>query len=197
MTFPNPFGKDYICHEPTALQVTQHYWSWFKNTGRGFTITYPGSETPLFVVETKQIGKKRCIEDRHGKPLCRLERNYLSKQSAWSLTRDDGKKLFTVVYNWCSWSMHIHMNDSENDLGGIELRVKNLDTWGSCFAVSLGDKTIMRMRCTNMMNNFLSSFKITPPRWDVDIVEGVDLVLAAALAVVVSDSYSEMHIYMC
>lgn len=73
--------------------------------------------------------------------------------------------------------MRINMDGSEDDSKGFELNIKTLDKWGSCFTVSLDGRTVMRMRCTNMMNNFLSSFKCTPPRWDVDIVEGVDLVL--------------------
>lgn len=179
MALPKPFGEKYVSQEPTVLQVKQRYWSTFKNTGRGFSITSPGDDSPLFVVETKHMGKYRSIEDRHGESLCHLERKFFSKNNAWVLTRGD-ETLFTVYYEWLAWKMHISMGSSEPDgqeSSKIDLQAKSLDRWGSCFTVTLGDKTIMRMRCTNMRNNFLSSFKVTPPRWDMDVVEGTDIVL--------------------
>ncbi|KAL2826863.1 mitochondrial inner-membrane-bound regulator-domain-containing protein [Aspergillus cavernicola] len=183
MALPDPFGEEYINQDPTVLQVNQRYWSYFKNTGRKFSITCPGEASPLFVVQTKHMGKYRSIEDRHGKQLCQLERNFFSKKTAWALTRSN-KKLLTVSYNWLAWEMRITMEGSESakqesssSETSIDLHIKPLNRWGSCFTVTLGDRTIMRMRCTNMMNNFLSSFKVTPPRLDVDVVEGTDLVL--------------------
>ncbi|CEL06008.1 hypothetical protein ASPCAL07120 [Aspergillus calidoustus] len=228
MPLPTVFSNSYSVTTPTTLRVTQSYWSWFKSTGRGYTITEltdRASASPLFTVETRLSGKYRVFRDREGTPLCRLQRNFLKRDGAWVLTRiksgDDGdregepevgkekdegeERLFTVSYDQLRWKMTIKINgaaisnsgsEARSESGGVELQIKSVNLWGSGFTVVLGDQTVMKMRCTNMMHNAMSSFKVTPPRWEVELVEGMDSVLAATIAVVISDSFSEMHIYM-
>ncbi|KAJ5807887.1 hypothetical protein N7474_009156 [Penicillium riverlandense] len=192
---PNPFGKEYLCQKSTALQVKQKYWSCVKNTGRGFCITFPYDDSPSFTIGTKKMGKHRTFQDEYGRILCCLERNFLSKEHAWILTRGS-ERLLTVHYRCLPWKMTIKMEGSADQEMSKVLEVKCLDTWCSGFVVKLGDWTIMRLHCINMMNNMLSSFKVTPPVWDVDVVEGTDLLLASVLSVIISDAYSEMHLYM-
>ncbi|KAL2829049.1 hypothetical protein BJY01DRAFT_127195 [Aspergillus pseudoustus] len=216
MALPTLFAPEHTCTTPTAFRVNQRYWSWLKNTGRGFAInalTDRSSSAPLFTVETRLSGKHRVFKDRQGTALCQLKRNWTQKKDAWILTRgeDEGKEtLFTVHYHWFHWSrwkLNLKLNgaalarngyqfESGSSPQDVELEVKSVNMWGSGFTVVLDGQTIMRMRCTNMMHNVMSSFKVTPPRWDVDLVEGMDSVLAATIAVVVSDSFSEAHLYM-
>lgn len=87
------------------------------------------------------------------------------------LTRDE-QVLFTIDYNCLKWKMRA-------DVEGLEgkLEIQTTNRGGSGFTLTLGDKIAMKMRCTNMMHNILSSFKVTPPVWDVDVEEGMDLVL--------------------
>ncbi|KAL2784071.1 hypothetical protein BJX66DRAFT_97196 [Aspergillus keveii] len=230
MSLPTLFPEIYTVKEPATLRVTQSYWSWFKNTGRGYTInelTDRAGAAPLFTVETRLSGKYRVFKDRQGKALCRLQRNFISKSEAWVLTRAKGgdeheegaeepeggeekkeedEKLFTVSYDRLRWKMTIKLNRAalsssvpefeSGSEGDVELHIKSVNLWGSGFTVLIGDQTVMKMRCTNMMHNAMSSFKVTPPRWELELIEGMDSVLTAAIAVLISDSFSEMHVYM-
>ncbi|KAL4934070.1 uncharacterized protein BDV17DRAFT_248269 [Aspergillus undulatus] len=213
MLLPAFFDSQYTCTEPTAFRLNQSFWSWFKNTGRGYTIhTLTDRATaPLFTVETRLSGKYRVFKDGQGNHLCHLQRNFSSKKEAWILTRGEGEEketLFSVHYDYLGMKLGITLNPAAaswngdergfetESSAGVQLQTRSLNMWGSTYTVTLGDMTVMRMTCTNMMHNAPSSFKVTPPKWDVDVVEEINLVLAATLAVVVSDSFSEMHLYM-
>ncbi|KAL3476009.1 hypothetical protein BJX99DRAFT_258902 [Aspergillus californicus] len=191
MPLLTPFGEAYVCQEPTSLRVNQDNWSYFKDTGRGFSITGPDTNSPLFVVKTKYMGKHRTFEDRHGEALCHLKRNFLSKSNAWVLTRGD-QTVLNVSSGWGSWRLRIAIEGlSDGEPSGCDLEIKSPDSWGNCFTVNLAGSTIMKMQCLNNMNNGNTSSS-----WDLNVTEGTDLVFAAALAVVISDSYSEMHMHM-
>ncbi|KAL3454571.1 hypothetical protein BJX65DRAFT_4659 [Aspergillus insuetus] len=100
----------------------------------------------------------------------------------------------TIKLNGAAPSSSVPESESGSK-GDVELQIKSANLWGSGFTVVLGDQTVMKMRCTNMMHNAMSSFKFTPPRWELELAEGMDSVLAGTIAVVISDSFSEMHIY--
>lgn len=172
---PNPFGEEHLCQESTVLRVEQKHWSWFKNTGRGFNITFSSDESSFITVDTKRMGKHRTFQDKHAETLCSLERNYFSKKHAWILTHDS-EKLLTVRYSCLPWKLTVKIESiADQEPSEDILEIKNLGIWFGSFVVTLGDWTIMRLRCTNMMN----MFSFTPPVWEMDVVKGTDLVLVS------------------
>ncbi|KAI7170608.1 hypothetical protein KC352_g25045, partial [Hortaea werneckii] len=85
------------------------------------------------------------------------------------------------------------LDGSERD---VEVHVEGGDVWHEKAHIKAGGSPIAQLRCTNTVGGFLSSYKVTPPVWEVHIGEGVDMALASILVVCASDVFSEGRIYM-
>ncbi|TKA30107.1 hypothetical protein B0A50_02826 [Salinomyces thailandicus] len=201
----------------TTLTVKQKYWSYFKSTGRGFTVTNASSDNNdnnnnnnddnplLFALSTKSFGKRRCLEDTTGKALFNLERNWLSRRKAWVLKDPEGNTVFTVRLRWSKFRIKMEVEwKGLNPPGGGEsggtrgggVTVEGENVWHERVRMLDGGCLMAEMRCTNTVGGILSSYKVTPPVWEVQVREGVDLALVTVLAVCVSDIFSEGRVYM-
>ena len=198
----------------TTLEVRQKYWSWFSNTGRGFSINRDDGSV-LFVVSTTSMGKHRILQDHLGQPLFDLERNFTSNRGAFVATRM-GNEVLRVKYNWVHRKIKMEATPSTGawTVAGKRIDVEAHDTTGSSFSATVGSEVLMEVRCNNVSKGPLGSLKVTPPEWTVKVDGGVDLALvshgghsftfstakicvqAALITVCISDAFSEAHFLM-
>ncbi|KAI7352748.1 hypothetical protein KC320_g4343 [Hortaea werneckii] len=206
MATTNPHGNKvaissaYLSSGPMTLTVKQKYWSWFKNTGRGFTVTNDANSDLIFALSTKRFGKRRYVEDAAGATLFELERHWYSRHNAWILKSPEGDTILSVRLRWSKFQLNLEvewkapcLDGSERD---VEVHVEGGDVWHEKAHIKAGGSPIAQLRCTNTVGGFLSSYKVTPPVWEVHIGEGVDMALASILVVCASDVFSEGRIYM-
>lgn len=179
MSSTNPFGDTYKLAQPTVLNVRQKYWSWFSNTGRGFSIT-DGDGSMLFVVSTTSMGKRRTLQDHLGQPLFDLERNFTSNRGAFVATRM-GSEVLRVKYSWVhrKIQMELSLSVQVSSVPGGSISIKAKDTSGSLFGVTVGSEVVMDVQCTNVSKGALGTLKVTPPEWVVKVGGGFDLALVS------------------
>ncbi|SMR61954.1 unnamed protein product [Zymoseptoria tritici ST99CH_1E4] len=191
--------QEHVTTTATTLIIEQKYWSWFKNTGRGFTISKQQEEGAeqtsalLFTAETRIAGKYRTISDYNGTLLFHLQRNKLRKSKGWVLTDPAEKVLLQLRYSWAR--PHISDVTFGPDKAEPELTIVAKDFWwANLDIVRVTDKVVVgTVRCTNMSPGFLSQFKVTPPIWEVKVTEGTDLALMAVVTMGISDAFSQFH----
>ena len=196
MALSNPHGDKitirpaYIATSPTTLTVKQKYWSWFKNTGRGFTVTNSADDSLLFALSTKSWGKHRFLEDKEGNSLFELQRNWTKRKDAWVLQDRDGNVILNVRLRWSKVHMNLEVEWQSPSPSGesrdVDVRVKGGDVWHEKLQATAGDTPIMAIRCSNTIGGILSSYKVTPPVWEVMVGEGVDLTLVSLLYLMLS-----------
>ncbi|KAK5168914.1 uncharacterized protein LTR77_006223 [Saxophila tyrrhenica] len=180
-------APDMITSTPVKLEVKQKYWSWFKQTGRGFSITKDDGSV-LFVVGSSSMGKHRIIEDAHGKPLFSLERNWTSQKRAWVLKSEEDVVL-TVEFSWFQRKLSMEATPSDGTKGKVNVDAN--DMAGGNLRITSGEETMATIQCEGAMTGYLSWLKVTPPVWSVDVAAGADLCLVTVLAVCASDAFSE------
>jgi uncharacterized protein YxjI len=164
---------------PTTLEVRQKYWSWFSNTGRGFSINRNDGSV-LFVVSTTSMGKHRILQDHLGQPLFDLERNFTSNRGAFVATRM-GDEVLRVKYNWVHRKIKMEATLSVEawSVVGKRIVIEANDTSGSSFSATVGSEVVMDVRCTNVSKGPFGSLKVTPPEWTVKAGSGIDLALVS------------------
>ncbi|KAF2157811.1 hypothetical protein K461DRAFT_274043 [Myriangium duriaei CBS 260.36] len=193
------FGEDYDSHPFTTLHVEQSYFTWVsRNTGRGFKISTSPSSPPLFTVQSQNWGKHRTLHSPSGAPICEIKRNWLSKHSAWELSHN-GELLVSINIEWLRTHINLSATTHDSVTGqkyDSAVVAEATDVWGGKFNLRAGPRTFMTVKCGNMSEGWKSAFKVSPPIWEVQLAEGANLVLAAVLAVCISDAYSESHGFM-
>lgn len=161
---------------PVELELKQKYWSWFKDTGRGF-VAVRNDGSLAFIARSQMQGKRRTIEDGSGKPLFKLERNWTSKSRAWVL-KSSGDIILTVDFVPVHRRMSMTVSFDESANAQHEpVRVQASDSTGGHLTITCGDTTLATMQCKNITSGYFSSLMVVPPTWSVDVAAGADICL--------------------
>jgi hypothetical protein len=177
------FGDEHVVAQPAKLKTQQKFWSWLKNTGRGFEIHLDGDDSPLFTVETKHIGQLRTLKDKQGRTICTLNHSFFSSEDCWTAVRDN-KTLLSVKYSWTPKECTIILEGLSDGKGvAPTLKVHRSSKWLGSFSIQREDgQEVAKSRCINMAQSATSMLKVTPPTWEMDVPAGTDLVLVRHLA---------------
>jgi hypothetical protein len=172
------FGDEHVVAQPAKLKTQQKFWSWLKDTGRGFEIRLDGDNSPLFTVETKHIGKLRTLKDKQGRTICTLNHSFFSSEDCWTAVRDN-KTLLSVKYTWTPKECTIILEGLSDGKGvAPTLKVHRSSKWLGSFSIQQQDgQEVAKSRCINMAQSATSMLKVTPPTWEMDVPAGSDLVL--------------------
>ncbi|KAE8168020.1 tubby C-terminal-like domain-containing protein [Aspergillus tamarii] len=190
---PIALRTEYIASHPTTIRVKQHSNSW---SGGDFTVTKcPTDESPLaeklFTVDGdfKSISQRRYFQDASGLPLFEIAHKRLGV--TWFVHLPGGREstdstpIATIVPQWHALKdkFDVHLNNAAANGEETILEVRGQDVFKSKTHVYHKGALVTAIKLKDMVSVYIPGKR---PAWELEVVEGMDLSLAAIIGVVLA-----------
>ena len=162
--------ESHVATQATTLRVKHH-------TKGGFTATDGSTSKTLFNVDSRKgLAPRRVFHDADGKTILEMRR-YLTGNETYVGVPNDHSLPAAVIAprpTLLKDKVDVYVKDA-----GLEIRleVRGQDVWKRNTYVYRGDDLVMQVKFVNYMTSYVP---FSSNQWDVNVAEGMDLLLVSA-----------------
>ena len=164
--------ESHVATQATTLRVKHH-------TKGGFTATDGSTSKTLFNVDSRKgLAPRRVFHDADGKTILEMRR-YLTGNETYVGVPDDNALPAAIIAPRATIlkdKVDVYVKDAGQE---IRLEVRGQDVWKKNTYVYRGDDLVMQVRFVNYATSYVP---FSSNQWDVNVAEGMDLLLVSQAA---------------